>query len=85
MARTFECESPSQPGTTGLSCMATKKSTAKQVPDPTGSGDYAKDQIEEKRRRRQEATTVVGDESFPPPGMDLPDGGQVPLDVDETA
>lgn len=66
--------------------MATKKSSApKPVPDPTGEADYAKEQIEERKRRRQEATTVVGDESFPPPGMDLPDGGQVPLDVDEPA
>ena len=63
--------------------MATKKSTPAQVPDPTGSGDYAKDTVEERKRRKQEATTVVGDESFPPPGMDLPDGGQVPLDADE--
>jgi hypothetical protein len=62
----------------------TKKSSS-TVPDPTGRGDRAKDQIEEKRRRRTDATTVDGSESFPPPGMDLPDGGQVPLDVDESA
>ena len=30
--------------------------------------------------RRTEATTVDGSESFPPPGMDLPDGSTVPLD-----
>jgi hypothetical protein len=60
--------------------MATKKSLGKSVPDPTGSGDYAKENIEERRRRRTEAATVDGSESYPPPGMDLPDGGQVPLD-----
>ena len=47
-----------------------------------GTGDPQK-RIEDKRKRREEATTVVGDESFPPPGMDLPDGGQVPLDESE--
>ena len=66
--------------------MATKKSsTPRPVPDPTGQADSAKEQVEEKRRRRLEATTVDGTESFPPPGMDLADGGQVPLDVDESA
>jgi hypothetical protein len=59
----------------------TKKSETKQVPDPTGEGDYAKETIAERRRRRTEATTVDGSESFPPPGMDLPDGGMVPLDA----
>ena len=42
-------------------------------------------EIEERKRRRAEATTVDGSESFPPPGMDLPDGGTVPLDEDQNA
>ena len=60
--------------------MATKKSVGKSVPDPTGQADFNKEQVEERRRRRMEAVTVDGSESYPPPGMDLPDGGQVPLD-----
>ena len=50
----------------------------------TGTGPRTK-QLEDRRKRRLEATTVNGTESFPPPGMDLEDGGQVPLDADESA
>lgn len=50
-----------------------------------GSGDRAKDTIQERVDRKRDAATVDGSESFPPPGMDLPDGGQVPLSEDESA
>ena len=49
--------------------------------DVPGSGH----EIEERKRRRTEATTVDGSESFPPPGMDLPDGSTVPLPEDPNA
>jgi hypothetical protein len=49
-----------------------------------GTGNSEK-RIEDKRQRRTEATTVDGTESFPPPGMDLPDGGVVPAEEDESA
>jgi hypothetical protein len=45
----------------------------------------AQQEIDERKRRKTEATTVVGDESFPPPGMDLPDGGVVPLEEESSA
>lgn len=56
---------------------------ARDAVEATTRGTGARDkQIEDRRQRRQEATTVDGTESFPPPGMDLADGGQVPLDPD---
>lgn len=70
--------------------MATKKSAASETSGDstevtaTGTGARTK-QIDDRKNRRQEATTVDGTESFPPPGMDLADGGQVPLDPEETA
>lgn len=66
--------------------MATKKAEQAEADaveaTSRGTGDPQK-RIDDRRKRRTEATTVVGDESFPPPGMDLPDGGQVPLDEPE--
>jgi hypothetical protein len=62
--------------------MATKKDAADTSGDDVttaGAGARTK-QLEDRRKRRQEAVTVTGEESFPPPGMDLPDGGQVPFD-----
>ena len=64
--------------------MTTKKSDNKlggTTPDVDVRGRA--NQIDERRRRKQEATTVDGTESFPPPGMDLADGGTVPLEADE--
>lgn len=74
-------------GTFRLSFMTKKaEAQAAQDADATGRGTGARTkQIEDRQKRRQEATTVDGSESFPPPGMDLPDGGQVPLDPEESA
>lgn len=61
--------------------MATKKAAADSGTDVTAAGSGAREQqLEDRRKRRQEAATVDGTESFPPPGMDLPDGGVVPAD-----
>ena len=59
--------------------MASKKSAGDKAGEKLGQAMDPKAEIEERKRRREEATTVVGDESFPPPGMDLPDGGTVPI------
>ena len=56
--------------------MATKKSEPKK----DLQSENAEALIEERRARKLEATTVDGTESFPPPGMDLPGGGVVPLE-----
>lgn len=63
--------------------MATKKTS--EPTETVEDDNWAATQIETRRKAKREATTVDGTESFPPPGMDLPDGGTVPLDVDEPA
>lgn len=67
--------------------MATKKAAADTGgEDVTAAGTGARaQQLEDRRKRRLEAETVDGTESFPPPGMDLPDGGVVPADEGDTA
>lgn len=62
--------------------MASKKSTSDESTAQVVGDSEA--QIEERRKRKREATTVDGTESFPPPGMDLPDGGVVPFEDDTT-
>ena len=68
--------------------MTAKKSDSKsssKAGEKLGQAMSPADEIEERKRRREEATTVDGTESFPPAGMDLPDGGVVPASEDSPA